>query len=464
VIGSARDLLNPFNAFSPAPNSGNGIHIETANNTIGGPPHGGNRIFHNPAGVVITADVEFNLISGNFIAFNDGLGIDLGFDGVTGNDLGDGDAGPNEQQNFPQLTSALDTGASVIIAGHFNSRPSTPYTVELFRNNGCDSSGFGEGERPLAGFTITTSATGDANFLETVPKPPGGLLPFITATATDHQQNTSEFSQCLQAQPAPLDSGDAPDGPFPTRTVNNGARHVIVGDFHLGEHIDAEIDGQPDEFASGDDDRLTPDDEDGVVFTSKLVTGETANVHVTASGTGLLSAWVDFNVDGDWADAGEQIFTDEPLVAGVNALSFSVPDGSDDGFTFARFRLDTAGGLSFDGLAADGEVEDYKVEIVVPNLRFLVTPTWMTPLILPTSWSCPATSDVPMRLSHLKTATSTVTEKLALQISSFFHRISVSRSQQHPSAQLQHLPCLAMLDLPKLYVLSLTKLKRQMQT
>lgn len=27
--------------------------------------------------------------------------------------------------------------------------------------------------------------------------------------------------------------------------------------------------------------------------------------------------------------------------------------------TFARFRISTAGGLSYDGLALDGEVEDY---------------------------------------------------------------------------------------------------------
>ena len=33
------------------------------------------------------------------------------------------------------------------------------------------------------------------------------------------------------------------------------------------------------------------------------------------------------------------------------------------GETFVRFRLSTEAGLSFDGLAADGEVEDYQVQI-----------------------------------------------------------------------------------------------------
>ena len=40
---------------------------------------------------------------------------------------------------------------------------------------------------------------------------------------------------------------------------------------------------------------------------------------------------------------------------------FAVPVGAtfDGGETHARFRLSTAGGLSYDGAASDGEVEDY---------------------------------------------------------------------------------------------------------
>jgi hypothetical protein len=81
---------------------------------------------------------------------------------------------------------------------------------------------------------------------------------------------------------------------------------------------------------------------------------------VTASGSGLLNAWVDFNMDGDWSDAGEQIFTDEPLAAGVNNLSFSVPAGAvADTAYYSRFRLNSSGGLAPTGQAVDGEVEDH---------------------------------------------------------------------------------------------------------
>jgi hypothetical protein len=61
------------------------------------------------------------------------------------------------------------------------------------------------------------------------------------------------------------------------------------------------------------------------VFTSPYAPGGTVSVEVTASAAGLLNAWVDFNQDGDWTDAGEQVFSDEPLAGGVNNLAFNVP-------------------------------------------------------------------------------------------------------------------------------------------
>lgn len=161
-----------------------------------------------------------------------------------------------------------------------------------------------------------------------------------------------------------VDFGDAPEsGPaYPTTLANDGARHVISSLF-MGAAIDKDKDGQPNASATGDDNGGT-DDEDGVIFTSRLVKGKQATVDVIASSTGLLDAWVDFNNDGDWAEANEQIFASKPVVAGTNNLVFSVPaDATPCSSTFARFRLSTAGGLSYTGLASDGEVEDYEVSI-----------------------------------------------------------------------------------------------------
>jgi hypothetical protein len=58
-----------------------------------------------------------NLIIGNATYSNASLGIDLGADGVTPNDLGDGDTGANELQNFPELFAAYGTQSSITIEG-----------------------------------------------------------------------------------------------------------------------------------------------------------------------------------------------------------------------------------------------------------------------------------------------------------------------------------------------------------
>jgi len=162
-----------------------------------------------------------------------------------------------------------------------------------------------------------------------------------------------------------FDFGDAPDPTYPTLSANNGARHVIGGPF-MGAAVDAEPDGQPTPVADGDD-LGGSDDEDGVTIHPIVARGDAVlvDVDMTASPVGgLLNGWVDLNADGDWADPGEQVFIDVPLTAGiVNPLSFAVPLTATPGQTYARFRVDSTGGLSYDGPAADGEVEDYTLEI-----------------------------------------------------------------------------------------------------
>jgi GEVED domain-containing protein/SdrD B-like protein len=162
------------------------------------------------------------------------------------------------------------------------------------------------------------------------------------------------------------DFGDARQPFFPTRLSADGARHQVWPDFHLGATIDSEPDGLESDDADGDDlDGV--DDEDGVVFGEELLAAASAHVTVTASAPGLLSAWIDYNQDRTWNDAGEQVLTDVPLIAGVNELEISIPQSARKGETTARFRFSSAGGLSYDGPADDGEVEDYAVEIVWPG-------------------------------------------------------------------------------------------------
>ena len=168
------------------------------------------------------------------------------------------------------------------------------------------------------------------------------------------------------AQPEPtLDFGDAPDPKYPTLLASNGARHTLSSLF-LGALIDSEANGQPTPGANGDD-LAGLADEDGIAFVGMPWTPAGGGaVNCTASGAGFLDAWIDFNQDGDWSDAGEQIFSSQPVSAGLNALAFAVPGGAVAGQSYARFRLSGTGGLSVTGTAPDGEVEDYIVSIRDP--------------------------------------------------------------------------------------------------
>jgi PKD repeat protein len=167
-----------------------------------------------------------------------------------------------------------------------------------------------------------------------------------------------------------LDFGDAPDPTYPTLSISNGARHLVTPNLYLGNSIDPETDGQPTIMADGDDKNILftgsphpPGDEDGVQIPPIITPGGTVTVNVIASAPGVLNAWLDFNVNGSWAEAGEHIIAAQPVVAGVNSFTINVPTTVVTGQSYARFRLSSVRNISYDGLAPDGEVEDYAVAI-----------------------------------------------------------------------------------------------------
>ncbi|QEG02162.1 Protein TolB [Stieleria maiorica] len=192
------------------------------------------------------------------------------------------------------------------------------------------------------------------------------------------------------------DFGDAPTAAetgfrydYPVMLEDNGARHAVGGLF-LGEGVDAEPDGQPHIVAGADGqggDELDGLADNGIDFLTDLVTSSSdtiATVDVTASGTGRIDAWIDFNRDGDWFDPGEKVLHSVPVSSGDNRISFSIPAGAQAGGTAARFRLSSAGGLGSVGRAADGEVEDYWVTLRDGNdaLSNLVVSLDASPLTL----------------------------------------------------------------------------------
>ena len=140
-------------------------------------------------------------VYGNSIFGNDGLAIDLvanGVAGVTPNDPLDADTGPNELQNFPELTGVSLGADGTRITGVIRSEPDVAYFIDFYSVPTCDPSGHGGASSYLGDVTITTGADGQATFQRVFdPAPESG---FATATATRSLVGspTSEFSRCIR--------------------------------------------------------------------------------------------------------------------------------------------------------------------------------------------------------------------------------------------------------------------------
>ncbi|NND98981.1 MAG: cadherin-like domain-containing protein, partial [Pirellulaceae bacterium] len=171
------------------------------------------------------------------------------------------------------------------------------------------------------------------------------------------------------------DFGDAPDS-YRTLTASVGPSHGLTAGLRLGANIDRDLDGRPTADALGDDingrvDSVTGtviDDEDGVILLSPLGPGGTGDLRVTVTNTtgapAFLQAWMDFNRDGDFTDAGEQFQTNVQLATGTYTIPVSVPASAVVGTTYARFRYSQTSGLGVGGAADTGEVEDYSFQIL----------------------------------------------------------------------------------------------------
>ncbi len=184
-----------------------------------------------------------------------------------------------------------------------------------------------------------------------------GAIKDVAGNHLQPNQPTNQTQFIILMPEVELDYGDAPDQ-YPTMFDDNGARHAITENpLYLGVDLGGDADGQPSAGADLDDD-------DGVDIGSVFNRYLTTPVTVTSSGRGIMDAWVDFNQDGDWKDPGEQVLVGQVLLPGENDFGLSTPALAKAGYTYARFRVSSTGGLLPGGVATDGEVEDYVVEVV----------------------------------------------------------------------------------------------------
>jgi uncharacterized protein (TIGR03437 family) len=186
---------------APLGANASGILVDsTRDMRIGGiEPGAGNVIaFNHRKGIEVRLALGVAL-RGNSIFSNELLGIDLGgfaSDGVTLNDPGDADTGPNQLQNYPLLTSVNSSGNTTVIKGAFNSAANATFSLDFYANDTRDPDGLSEGQSYLGSGNVTTDAQGNANFTITLPVAVAASR-YITTTATDAAGNTSEFSPSL---------------------------------------------------------------------------------------------------------------------------------------------------------------------------------------------------------------------------------------------------------------------------
>jgi len=184
-----------------------GVHFSNASgNMIGGTePGAGNHIAYNGTGILLeqegAATTIDNALLGNSIHDQAHLGIDLRAEGhpfgPTANDgPGDPDEGPNDLQNFPDLSAV--TNGSTHMRGNLHSSFSTTYRLEFFSNTSGDPSGYGEGEAFIGAAEVMTDEVGSASFALSF-EASAAVGDELSATATElagdgTPLSTSEFS------------------------------------------------------------------------------------------------------------------------------------------------------------------------------------------------------------------------------------------------------------------------------
>ncbi len=179
-------------------NANEGVYLGNTSfdNLIGGSTAAeSNLIAFNNRNGIYQDDGARNSYRRNRIFSNDLLGIEIVPSvGVNPNDPLDADSGPNGLLNYPTITYVLALSNSVNIEGEYNGAANKTFTLEFFGNSAADASGFGEGRNFIGSTQVTTNAGGNATFNVTFTSTQSNTAQFVTATATDSNLNTSEFS------------------------------------------------------------------------------------------------------------------------------------------------------------------------------------------------------------------------------------------------------------------------------
>jgi uncharacterized repeat protein (TIGR01451 family) len=239
----------------------------------------------------------------------------------------------------------------VIAYGYLNGSVVTAVLTDDLANDIAGDSMYG------VAASASADADGNATFTFLTPVDEVRLFYGSGPSASSNPAQQAVALHDLSFCPRGIDYSDAP-------SAFGAPSHLIANGMRLGaQNPDREDAATPGVNADGDDNTGTPDDEDGISFPS-LTRGATASIPVIVNGPGgYLQAWIDFNGNNNFADAGEQIASNIQDIDGDGLITLSVPipATATSAQTYARFRWSSTASLSTTALANDGEVEDYAI-------------------------------------------------------------------------------------------------------
>lgn len=229
-IGVADNDTNAAGHSGPGLWLDSGIAARVERNHIGN---------NQAAGIVVSSAIEAALVD-NRLRDNTGLAVDLGNDGISANDPGDGDSGPNALQNHPVLSEALRDDSGVQVHYVLDSLPDAAFRLRYCLLNAIDPSGHGECDSPADSLMqeITTNGAGlAAGASLQIPFAAGAIA--VTASAarvTSGGEESSEFAASVPiriATSTAIDSIETAVVALPFR-VNVSTTALLAGNIATG--------------------------------------------------------------------------------------------------------------------------------------------------------------------------------------------------------------------------------------
>jgi CSLREA domain-containing protein len=198
------------------------------NNEFGGDlPGEGNTFTNNANAIQVYPNAFGTLIRRNSFTSN-GIDIDLGADGISANDAGDVDAGPNNLQNYPVIQAAeLLNGADLRVTYSIDTDVTSPIDIEFL----VDGVFLDLGSYPSDTYQVA-GAGNRVVVLRGAESIGASLGSLLQATATDAQGNTSELSgpATIEAVALVTDmSDDFDDDVLTTNTLGTGSGFASIG-------------------------------------------------------------------------------------------------------------------------------------------------------------------------------------------------------------------------------------------